>query len=196
MPRILLFDSYDSFTYNLKNYLEQAGAEVLVVMNDEKSMEEMMLLEIDGLVISPGPKKPEESGILMDVLAHFLTKIPILGVCLGHQALGLLHGFKLVKAPKPMHGKMSMVHLNPVSGSLFEGIPSSFKVCRYHSLVLEPELNTSISVTAKSDDGQIMALQHKQLPVYGVQYHPEAILTQYGQELIVNWLKVVTLQGR
>ena len=194
MPTILLYDSYDSFTYNLKDYLEQEGAIARVVQNDEMSLAELARLNFDGLVISPGPKKPVEAGNLMEVLDHFHDQMPILGVCLGHQAIGLHNGFNLVKARKPMHGKLStiVVKENP----LFELMPERFLACRYHSLVLEEVLPSRLEIIARSTDGEIMGIHHKDLPVYGVQYHPEAILTQFGQQLLANWLKVVTLHRR
>jgi len=194
MPTILLFDSYDSFTYNLKDYLEQEGAEVVIVQNDEMNIDEIRSLNVDGLLISPGPKKPEEAGNLMEVLAYFHDRLPILGVCLGHQALGIYNGYKLVQSTKPMHGKLSYIRVQ--EDEIFQQMPERFQVCRYHSLCLEAREDSELKVLSRAEDGAIMAIKHKHLPVYGVQYHPEAILTRFGQQLIANWLKVVTLHGR
>ncbi|MBO6517720.1 MAG: aminodeoxychorismate/anthranilate synthase component II [Bacteroidia bacterium] len=191
MLRILLFDSYDSFTYNLKDYLEQGGADVVVVRNDEKTLEELAEMDFQGIVLSPGPQTPEKSGILMEVIAHYRTRLPILGVCLGHQAIGLHHGISLEKLEAPMHGKVSMIHVN--DHPLFTGMPPTFEVCRYHSLVLPEFEHEELEITALSDDHQVMALSHKKLPIWGVQFHPEAILTQFGIKMIQNWLNMVKL---
>lgn len=191
MVRILLLDSYDSFTYNLKDYLEQCGAHVTVVMNDEMSLSELSSLSFDGVVLSPGPKRPEDSGILMEVINYYMEKCPILGVCLGHQAIGCHFGIELKKMEAPIHGKVSMIHTS--DHPLFDGMPTSFEVCRYHSLSLPQFEKDDLQVIALSEDHQVMALAHRQLPVWGVQFHPEAILTQYGIKMIQNWLNTVKL---
>ncbi|MFT5724081.1 MAG: anthranilate synthase/aminodeoxychorismate synthase-like glutamine amidotransferase [Bacteroidia bacterium] len=191
MSNILLFDSYDSFTYNLKDYLEQCGAQVIVVKNDSHSIDELKAIDFDGIVLSPGPQTPEKSGNLMEVIDTFITTKPILGVCLGHQALGVYFGVPLAHLEVPMHGKVSI--LNGSTHSLFNGLPPSFEVCRYHSLVLPDFKNEQLEVIAVSDDNKVMAISHKQLPVWGVQFHPEAILTQYGLQMIANWHSMVKL---
>ncbi|MBI1308032.1 MAG: aminodeoxychorismate/anthranilate synthase component II [Bacteroidetes bacterium] len=189
MLKVLLYDSYDSFTYNLKDYLEQEGAVVKVVCNDELSLEEIIKIKPNGLVISPGPRHPEASGNLMEVLNHFYDKIPVLGVCLGHQAIGIKFGFRLVRNGYPMHGKVSDILRR--EDQLFKEIPEKFQVCRYHSLVLAGESPEELQILATASDGSIMAIRHKEFPVWGVQYHPEAILTEYGHELMRNWFEVV-----
>lgn len=186
---ILLFDNYDSFTYNLKDYIEQCGEEVMVVQNDTHSVEDLLALNYDGVVLSPGPGRPEQSGVLLDFIEAIYTSTPILGICLGHQALALHFGLELIKAPYPMHGKVSV--LNRTDHAIFEGMPHRFEVCRYHSLVVQEKQNDDIKVIARSEDGCIMAMAHKELPLIGVQYHPEAILTKHGLELIENWLKLL-----
>jgi anthranilate synthase/aminodeoxychorismate synthase-like glutamine amidotransferase len=181
----MLLDNYDSFTYNLKDYLEQLGAQVMVVRNDEKTMEELHNLRMKGIVISPGPGKPHHCGILMELIAYYHQQIPILGICLGHQAIGEYFGAKLGKANEPVHGKKSEVI---VSGHpMFYNIPTTFNVCRYHSMILEEPITEPLEVTAKTADGTIMAIAHRTLPVWGVQYHPEAILTENGHQLLLNW---------
>ncbi len=191
MPNILLFDSYDSFTYNLKDYLEQCGANVNVVRNDQYSLQELSELAFDGIVLSPGPKNPEESGILMEVIDHYMRHKPILGVCLGHQAIGMHFGVDLEQMDVPMHGKVSIVHTK--NHPMFKDIPPAFEVCRYHSLVLPDFEHDELEVVAHSDDHRVMAISHKTLPVWGVQYHPEAILTQFGIKMIQNYLDMVKL---
>ena len=191
---ILLLDNYDSFTYNLYDYLLQLGAEVLVVRNDELTLDEIIKLEISALVISPGPGRPEQSGILMEVLDYYKNKIPILGICLGHQAIGLHFGADLVKAPLPMHGKVSEISAS--NHQMWTGIDKYHKVCRYHSLALRLPLPEELEVTAMSEDGVVMALVHKELPIWGLQYHPEAILTENGMSLLKNWLKLIYLHPK
>lgn len=191
---VLLFDNYDSFTYNLNDYLLQLGAEVLVVRNDELTLEELIRLDISALVISPGPGRPEQSGILMQVLNHYADKLPILGICLGHQAIGIHFGAELTKAPLPMHGKVSLISAN--NHLMWNGIDKEHQVCRYHSLALSLPLPPMLQVTATSDDGVIMALVHNTLPIWGLQYHPEAILTENGMSLLKNWLKLIYLHPK
>lgn len=181
---ILLLDNFDSFTYNLVDYFNQLGVECVVKRNDV-SLEEIVSMDYDGLVISPGPETPQKSGNLMQVLKYFYDKTPVLGICLGHQAIGEFFGAKLVKALKPMHGKISkVVHQQ---NHLFEDIPITFNVVRYNSLLLE-EINTPLKVIAETDQEEIMAICHQKLPVWGVQFHPEAALTEYGLQLLKNWL--------
>lgn len=187
--RLLLLDNYDSFTYNLKDYFEQLGCECIVVRNDETDINGLNRIQFDGIVISPGPGTPAKAGILNEVIKVYHTKVPILGICLGHQAIGEFFGAKLKKAAYPMHGKVSQViHTRD---SLFAGLPSPMQVCRYHSLILEWEGGAEITGIAHTQQGEIMALKHNTLPVFGVQFHPEAILTQSGIELLKNWLTCI-----
>ncbi len=183
-----MLDNYDSFTYNLKDYLEQLHHEVRVVRNDELSIKELETLDMKGIVISPGPKRPESAGITMEVIQRFEKELPILGVCLGHQAIGLHFGANLGRTPKPVHGKTSTISGN--AHPMFEGIKDPVKVCRYHSLTLE-DIQNPLEIISKSKDDCVMAISHKTLPIWGVQFHPEAILSEGGLQLIANWLKLV-----
>ncbi len=186
--QILLLDNYDSFTYNLYDYLLRCGAVVRVVRNDEITLKELAGLEFDALVLSPGPKRPSDAGILMDTIAHFYNKIPMLGVCLGHQALGEFFGAKLIHALLPMHGKTSNIqHTNT---PLFDAIPNPMQVMRYHSLTLT-QIPDCLCITGQTAAGEVMAMQHRALPLYGVQFHPESVGTPDGIQLIANWLKIV-----
>ena len=196
MAKILLLDSYDSFTYNLKDYVEQCGANVEVIQNDTHSLEEIKQLSFDGIILSPGPKTPEKSGILMDVIAAFIDHKPILGVCLGHQALGIHFGIPLKQMEFPMHGKVSILDVANKSHDMFQHMPSRFEVCRYHSLVLEDFNHPDLAPIAYSDDHKVMALAHNTLPVWGVQFHPEAILTENGLQIVDNWYNTVKLSLR
>jgi anthranilate synthase component 2 len=186
---ILMIDNYDSFTYNLVQYLGELGASVEVVRNDQIGIEEIESLAPERIVISPGPCTPNEAGISVDLVKHFGDRIPILGVCLGHQSIAQAYGGKIVRARTLMHGKTSMVH--HVGDGLFEGIPNPFLATRYHSLVAEREsLPSCLAVTAWVDDGEIMGLRHLEHPVFGVQFHPESILTQHGHRLLSNFLEI------
>lgn len=183
-----LIDNYDSFTHILHHYLLQTGHECQVFRNDALSVEELITLRPSRLIISPGPETPHHAGITMEALAHFGDKIPVLGVCLGHQAIGLHFGATLIHAPYPMHGKISQVAHS--GHPLFENIPQQFPVMRYHSLALEGLKNTSLqSIATSTDDGCIQALVHESLPVVGVQFHPESVGTLQGQQLLNNWAK-------
>lgn len=185
---ILLIDNYDSFTYNLYHYLIQAGEkEVLVKRNDEISIVEIKKLNPRGIVLSPGPCTPNDAGICLEVIEQFKTLIPIFGVCLGHQAIGQAFGGKIIKT-HPMHGKTSEIfHQNK---SLFAGLPSPFKATRYHSLIIEKETcPQDLEITAETSDGIIMAIEHKKLKIFGVQFHPESIASEYGHEIIKNFLR-------
>lgn len=185
---ILLFDNYDSFTYNLLDYLKQLNAEVLVLRNDAKSLEEIKQLSIEGIVISPGPGTPSNAGILHVLVKHYYNKLPILGICLGHQAIGEFFGAELVKANKPMHGKISeIVHSNH---PMFNNVPMQFTAMRYHSLILK-NLPNELKVTAKTNTDEIMAFAHTILPIWGIQFHPESVLTTHGLQMIKNWLELV-----
>lgn len=190
---LLMIDNYDSFTYNLVQYLGELGAEVKVVRNDEIDLAGIERLAPDHLVISPGPCNPDKAGISMPAIAHFAGRLPILGVCLGHQSIGQVFGGHVVHAGHIMHGKTSAIHHN--NGGVFHGLPSPFAATRYHSLVVErASLPECLEVTAwtENDDGsfdEIMGLRHRQLNVEGVQFHPESILTEHGHELLKNFLQ-------
>ena len=184
----VLIDNYDSFTYILHDYLLQTGHECVVYRNDEVSIPQLIEINPDRIVISPGPETPLQAGITMDVIDHFHKHIPILGVCLGHQALGMYFGAKLVRTAYPMHGKTS--EISHTSHPLFKGIPSPFTAMRYHSLAVAEFKNTPLEVLASTDDGTIMALAHKQHPCMGVQFHPESVGTEYGLQLLKNWAEI------
>lgn len=185
---ILMIDNYDSFTYNIVQYFYELGQDVLVKRNDEITVEDIKRMDnVDAIVISPGPCTPNEAGISVDVIKEFKGVYPILGVCLGHQSIGQAFGAKIVKAKCLMHGKTSKIYHN--EKGLFEGIPNPFNAVRYHSLVIdESTLPEDIEITARSDDGEIMAIQHKKYPIWGVQFHPESILTEYGLKLLENFI--------
>ncbi len=188
-PQILLLDNYDSFTYNLYDYLCQAGASCIVIRNDTHTLEAIQKMEFDAIVLSPGPKKPKDAGILMELIAHYYRKIPILGICLGHQGIGEFLGATLVKANVPMHGKTSTIsHTGHV---LFKGLPKSFEVMRYHSLIIRDFIKTGLQLIATTKLGEAMAISHEKFPLIGIQFHPESILTQHGLKVIKNWLKIV-----
>jgi len=184
-----MLDNYDSFTYNLVQYLSELGAEVTVARNDAVTPDAVLRESYDGIVISPGPGGPAEAGISEGLIRAAAGRVPVLGVCLGHQALGEVYGARVVRAERLMHGKTS-----PVShrgGDLFQGIPSPFEATRYHSLILAPDSVASpLVVTAETEAGEIMAVRHAALPLYGVQFHPESILTPSGKTLLANFLAV------
>jgi anthranilate synthase/aminodeoxychorismate synthase-like glutamine amidotransferase len=185
---ILMIDNYDSFTYNLVQYFGELGAEVKVVRNDEISVEAVVQLRPARIVISPGPCTPDEAGISLGVIGRFAGEVPILGVCLGHQAIGQAFGGKVVRAKRVMHGKVSSVRHD--GRGVFAGIPVGFTATRYHSLVVEREsLPACLEVIAESEDGEIMGLRHRTLPVEGVQFHPEALLTEHGHAMLKNFLE-------
>jgi anthranilate synthase/aminodeoxychorismate synthase-like glutamine amidotransferase len=186
---ILLLDNYDSFTYNLYDYFCRLQAEVRVITNDHYKLPEIVAMQPSALVISPGPGRPVDSGITMELVEYFHNKLPILGICLGHQALGEFFGAGLVKSPYPMHGKTSMVNHN--GDVVFKGIPAQFEVMRYHSLELENLEGKYLQTIASTSEGTIMAMKHHTLPLYGLQFHPESILTPDGLKLLENWLGLV-----
>lgn len=189
---ILLLDNYDSFTYNLYHYLGELGAETLVKRHDELSVEEALALTPEAIVISPGPCDPDKAGISLELVTAAAGRCPILGVCLGHQAIAQAFGGRIVRATQLMHGKLSAVHHN--STGLFDEIPSPFTVTRYHSLIAEEaSLPGCLEVTARTDDGTIMALRHRDLPIHGVQFHPESIETKQGHRLLQNFLSIVPI---
>ncbi|MCX7570964.1 aminodeoxychorismate/anthranilate synthase component II [Tumebacillus sp. DT12] len=184
---IVVIDNYDSFTYNIVQYLRELDASVHVTRNDKITIEELEELRPTHLLISPGPCTPNEAGISMEAIRHFAGRIPVLGVCLGHQAIGQVFGGQVVKAEKMMHGKTSKLQHD--GNGLFEGVPSPFTATRYHSLIVEPKsLPDCFEVTAKSEDGEIMAMRHKELDVVGVQFHPESILTEGGLTILANFV--------
>ena len=184
---ILLIDNYDSFTYNLYHYLGELGAKVEVYRNDKITVDEIESLRPEKIVISPGPRTPKEAGISCDTIKQFGARIPILGVCLGHQAIGAAYGGQIIRAPSIMHGKLSAVTHD--SKTIFRDVKNPFAAMRYHSLVIDPKtLPAELTVSARTADGVIMAVRHKKFPVEGVQFHPESILTEEGKKLLHNFL--------
>ncbi|HTO48429.1 MAG TPA: aminodeoxychorismate/anthranilate synthase component II [Burkholderiales bacterium] len=184
---LLMIDNYDSFTYNLVQYLGELGADVKVVRNDETGLDEIERMHPDRIVISPGPCSPNEAGVSLGLIGRLGGAVPILGVCLGHQAIGQAYGGKVVHAKTLMHGKTSPIHHS--GQGVFAGLPSPFIATRYHSLAVErTSLPDCLEVTAWTEDGEIMGLRHRSLPVEGVQFHPEAILTEHGHALLGNFL--------
>lgn len=190
---ILMIDNYDSFTYNLVQYLFMLGQEVIVKRNDAISVDEVMTLNPDMIVISPGPGRPENAGIIVELIKTAAGKIPLLGVCLGHQAIGYAFGAEIIKAKYIMHGKISPIEHD--GKSIFAELKSPLKVVRYHSLVLnKATLPECLDISAVSDDGEIMGIRHKELLVEGIQYHPESILTTTGKRQLANFIKTVEKQ--
>jgi para-aminobenzoate synthetase component 2 len=186
---ILLLDNYDSFTYNLAQCLGQMGQELEVRRNDQITIQEIEELEPERIVISPGPCTPKEAGISVPLVEHFAGKIPILGVCLGHQAIGAAFGGRVIRAPKLMHGKTSEIEHD--GKTIFRGLPQNFTATRYHSLIVERKsLPRSLEISAETGDGTIMGLRHRKLRVEGVQFHPESVLTAQGFKLLENFLSV------
>lgn len=201
---LLMIDNYDSFTFNLVQYFRELGQDVQVYRNDSISLSEMDALSPDHIVISPGPSTPDESGISLDAIRHFAGKLPILGVCLGHQAIGQAFGGKICRAPRVVHGYTS--EIRHTGKGLFRNIPSPFTATRYHSLVIdEASLSDEFEITAWTADATdlsrpeqklIMGMQHKSLPIYGMQFHPESILTEYGHQLLRNFLDASACHGQ
>jgi anthranilate synthase component 2 len=186
---LLLIDNYDSFTYNLFHYLGQLGAEVIVKRNDEMSAAEALAMKPEAIVLSPGPCTPNEAGICLDLIKLADGRYPILGVCLGHQAIGQVYGGTIVRAPEPMHGKLSNIHHS--GKSVFRGLNNDFAATRYHSLTIAPaSMPAVLEVTATSDDGVIQGVMHKTHPVHGVQFHPESIASENGHALLQNFLDI------
>ena len=189
---VLVIDNYDSFTYNLVQYLAELGAEVKVVRNDEASLQALEAHKASHLVISPGPCSPAEAGICVPAIRHFMGRLPILGVCLGHQSIGAALGGRIVRAPQPLHGKTSLIQTD--RKGVFAGLPRDITVIRYHSLVIEEaSMPTELVISARSEDGQIMAVRHRELaggpaPLEGVQFHPESILSEHGHAMLRNFL--------
>jgi len=188
---ILVIDNYDSFTYNLVQYLGELGQDLTVRRNDQATLQELDALHPERVVISPGPCTPLEAGLSNDVISAFAGRVPVLGVCLGHQCIGHVYGGKVIRAPRLMHGKTSPIHHN--GREVFADLPDPFEATRYHSLIVEREsLPDCLEVTAWTDEGEIMGLRHKEAPVFGVQFHPESILTEHGKALLQNFLSVPT----
>ncbi|MDP2370410.1 aminodeoxychorismate/anthranilate synthase component II [Rhodoferax sp.] len=187
-PRLLMIDNYDSFTYNIVQYFGELGADVTVVRNDEITLEGIAGLAPDRLVISPGPCSPAEAGISVSAIQYFAGKLPILGVCLGHQSIGAAFGGKIIRAQQLMHGKTSVI--TTTQQGVFVGLPKQFTVNRYHSLAIErASCPDCLEITAWTDDGEIMGVRHKALPIEGVQFHPESILTEHGHAMLRNFLE-------
>ena len=185
---ILVIDNYDSFTYNLVQYLGELGAEIEVRRNDQTTAGEIESLNPERIVISPGPKAPDDAGICLDVIRQFAGRWPILGVCLGHQAIGQAFGGRVIREPQVMHGKTSPIAHD--GKSIFSGLPNPFPATRYHSLIVEREsLPACLEISATSPDGLIMGLRHKEMPVEGVQFHPESVLTGAGKQLLANFIR-------
>ena len=191
---LLLIDNYDSFTYNLVHFLGELGAEAHVVRNDKITVKEAIRLAPKAIVLSPGPCTPNEAGICLELIEKAGPKIPILGVCLGHQAIGQIYGGKVIRAPQLMHGKLSSIR--HTGKGIFKGLAKTFEATRYHSLIVEREnLPSSLEITAESG-GLIMGLQHKKHPVHGVQFHPESIASEHGHALLANFLELAVLAPR
>ena len=191
---ILVLDNYDSFTYNLVQYLGELGADVQVRRNDEISIEQIRALKPERILVSPGPCSPRESGLSNEIIREFGQKIPVFGVCLGHQCIGHTFGAKVVVNYRMMHGKTSLIKHN--GRDLFEGMPNPFAATRYHSLVIQRDtLPDFLEVTAETDEGEVMGIRHQQLPIWGVQFHPESILTESGRTIMQNFLKLSAKRG-
>jgi anthranilate synthase component 2 len=191
----LLIDNYDSFTYNLVHYLGEEGAEVVVMRNDALTADDAMALKPQGIVLSPGPCDPDRAGICLELIGKAAAaRTPLLGVCLGHQAIGQAFGGKVIRAPAPMHGKISSIRHD--AKGIFAGLPTPFEATRYHSLIVEKAgLPAVLESTAETADGLIMGLQHRELPIHGVQFHPESIASEHGHDLLRNFLQLAGHNG-
>ncbi len=185
---IAFIDNYDSFSYNLVRYFTELNVNIVVFKNDEITINELVALKPKAIILSPGPKTPTESGVCLDIVRELGGKVPLLGICLGHQVIGHVNGANIIKAPIPVHGKTSMISHN--NDNLFIDIPNQFKVTRYHSLIIEQD-NDNLEVLATTNDGIIMAIKVKNQLTYGVQFHPEAYLTEYGKQLLHNFLILI-----
>jgi anthranilate synthase/aminodeoxychorismate synthase-like glutamine amidotransferase len=184
---LLMIDNYDSFTYNLVQYLGELGQDIRVYRNDKITIDEIEKLGPERIVISPGPCTPNEAGISIEVVKHFAGKVPVLGVCLGHQSVGAAYGAKIINAPRLMHGKTSMIHHD--GKTIFKGLPNPFEATRYHSLIIKRDtLSKDFQISAWTDRDEIMGIRHKKLVLEGVQFHPESILTKAGKEMLSNFL--------
>ena len=186
--KILVIDNYDSFTFNLVQQLGKFGCKIIVKRNDDLSLDEITRINPDKILISPGPKRPEDSRISLEIIKELGNGVPILGVCLGHQAIAICFGGNVIKAPKPMHGMTSKIIHD--GRSIFKNIIQNFEVMRYHSLIVDKKsLPQELEITAQTEDGIIMGINHKNFPIQGIQFHPESILTKHGDKIISNWLK-------
>jgi len=195
MPSVTLIDNYDSFTFNLVHYLGALGADVSVWRNDEISVADVLAAKPDAIVLSPGPCTPNEAGICLDLVRAACSSTPLLGVCLGHQAIGQAFGGEIVRAPAPMHGKLSRISHN--SSGVFRGINGSFQATRYHSLLIDRATSPAeLEISAETDDGAIMGVAHRSLPVHGVQFHPESILSEHGHLMLKNFLDLADAFNR
>ena len=188
-PKILLLDNFDSFTHILADYFLQLGANLSIIRNDVP-LEDLIGENFEAIILSPGSGKPADAGVMMPLIDFFHNKIPILGICLGHQAIGEYFGAKLDRATRPMHGKLSVIDIHP--DTIFDGISNPLEVVRYHSLILK-NIPLRLSAIASTAEGEIMAIRHSELPIYGIQFHPEAALTQQGLQLLSNWLNIYRL---
>ena len=184
---ILVIDYYDSFTYNLVQLMGELGADLQVARNDQITLDEIKAMAPQRIVISPGPGTPDDSGVSLEVIEEMGPNMPILGVCLGQQSIGQVYGGKIVRAPRLMHGKTSMIYHKNIP--LFTGVPSPFEATRYHSLIVEEPVPDVLTITAFTEEGEIMALRHREYPVVGVQFHPESILTKFGSRILQNFLE-------
>ncbi|XXM71888.1 aminodeoxychorismate/anthranilate synthase component II [Lysinibacillus sphaericus] len=191
---ILMIDNYDSFTYNLVQFLGELGEELVVRRNDEITIPEIEMMSPDYLMISPGPCSPDEAGISLEAISHFAGKIPIFGVCLGHQSIAQVFGGEVIRAERLMHGKVSDMHHD--GKTIFKGLNNPFEATRYHSLIVKRDtLPDCFDITAETSKGEIMAIRHKELPIEGVQFHPESIMTRYGKQLLKNFLATYKKAG-
>ena len=190
----LMIDNYDSFVYNLKAYLQELGRDILVGRSDELTLDDIQAMQPQGIILSPGPKRPWDAQLCVDTVRRFGGKVPLLGVCLGHQVLGHCAGAVVEKGVRPMHGKVTRVRHNGTG--LFAGLPREFNVTRYHSLVVRQDtLPEDYQVDCVAEDGAVMGLSHRTLPLFGVQFHPEAVLTEYGHELLENFCRMAEMGG-
>jgi anthranilate synthase component 2 len=189
---LLLIDNYDSFTHNLAHYFEEVGANVTIVRNDAKTAHELLSMGFDAICLSPGPKSPDQAGVCLEIITTAAANLPIFGVCLGHQSIGQAMGGTIIGARSITHGKTSTITNN--GEGLFVGLPATFEVARYHSLAIDPnKLPASLQVDASTADGEIMGISHKTRPVFGVQFHPESIASEYGHEIIANFLRIAEI---
>jgi anthranilate synthase/aminodeoxychorismate synthase-like glutamine amidotransferase len=194
VPRVFMIDNYDSFTYNLVQFLGEIGADITVKRNDHVTIAEIAAGRPTHLVVSPGPCTPNEAGISMDAIAHFgAERLPVLGVCLGHQAIGQVYGGEVRRAGTPVHGKTDQIHHD--GRDVFAGLPDPFTATRYHSLVVDEKLPDCLELTAWNDAGVVMGVRHRELPVHGVQFHPESVLTEVGLDLLANFLHLTGAEG-
>lgn len=192
---ILIIDNYDSFTYNLVQFVGELGGEISVFRNDSMTADEVEKINPSHIILSPGPKRPEDSGVCIDVIKRFKERFPILGVCLGHQAIGYVFGGKIINAPEILHGKLSYIHHD--GKTIFKGLKNPFHATRYHSLAVDSlDLPDELEISAKTKNGTVMGIRHKKYPVEGVQFHPESFLTEGGKKLLKNFLSLLSFQKK